>query len=562
MSGSGSLIPDSLRDTVRPVWISCHFEFLRRSLFVCALGMLVAGATKLPGQTQGNSNSQKTTADSDTPVTVSGRVVNASTGLPVSRALVRFNDRAVLTAHDGKFEFTQVTDASSNLQVSKPGFYPNSEPGGSTGIYLRTSQITAALELRLYPEALFTGTLTAPDGEPLSHIVVSARRSTFDGSGGHTWIPIAQAQTDSHGQFRLPVPSGDYKLESMYVPRINGTDQAALPIVVPSENSSNTSSFISIRSGEEQHFELHPVTSRAYSIAATFDSDIERGFPRITARSSNGSIISLPVRFSHSEPLGSTRMELPSGTYTLIATVMSQDGIQQGETTITVTNHDVTGVVFHLSPVPTLPIELVLDGAATSDNTQPNLRQLGLTLEQDQFSPDIFSSAVSLSARRDGSMVFTAPTGSYRLHARNNGGAWYIKSASYGASDLLQQNIVVAPGGGGTPIRITVSNQTASLQGTCKLSGTPSACWVYLIPTTPSASSVFLQQANTQGVYNYAHLPPGSYEAVAFERIHSADYGDPATLTTFGIHVRAVTVNAGEKPTLDLDAVSEAEMAP
>ena len=44
-------------------------------------------------------------------------------------------------------------------------------------------------------------------------------------------------------------------------------------------------------------------------------------------------------------------------------------------------------------------------------------------------------------------------------------GLWYIKSATYGASDLLQQELVVVPGAGGTLIRIAVSNQTGALQG-------------------------------------------------------------------------------------------------
>jgi hypothetical protein len=107
-----------------------------------------------------------------------------------------------------------------------------------------------------------------------------------------------------------------------------------------------------------------------------------------------------------------------------------------------------------------------------------------------------------------------------------------------------------------------VSNQTASLQGRCTLGGVQASCWVYLVPTTPSANAVFTVRSNQQGVYQYAHLPPGSYQAVAFEQMHSADYSDAAVLAPFATHVRAVTVSAGEKPTLDLDTVSEAEMAP
>lgn len=540
-----------MRTSVGSTWIQRHLWC--RILLPCLLGI----ATSAPTQTTAGSAS-----DSNAPIAITGQVINAVSNAPIARALVRFNGRAMLTTYDGKFEFDQVTDPAGFVEVTKPGYYAGIEPGVASGTYLQAAQATTPLVLRLYPESIFTGTVTGPDGEPLAHVLVSARRSTFNGSS-HTWIPIAQSQTDSHGRFRLPVPSGDYKLVSMYIPQIYGTDKAVMSVSVPSENSSNTSGFIHIHNGEEQHYDLHPMVSRAYTVTAAFDSPVERGFPRIVARSSAGGTISLSVRSSRRDDDGTFKIELPSDTYTLIASVRSTDGLAEGETSVTVADHDVSGVIFHLEPVPTLPVELQVDGTATSDNPQPSLMQFGLTLEGDQSDPEDFSSfPLPLMAQRGGGMSFTTPPGSYRLRARNDQGAWYIKSANYGVSDLLQQEFVVGPGAGGIPIRVTVSNETSSLQGTCKLGETPASCWVYLIPATPSAATVFTVRSNEQGVYNYAHVPPGSYQAIAFEQMHSDNYADPAVLTPFATHVRSITLNAGDKPTLDLDTVSEAEMAP
>ncbi|HEV2709883.1 MAG TPA: carboxypeptidase-like regulatory domain-containing protein [Edaphobacter sp.] len=541
---------EPMRDAVRPTRTGSPLRC--RLLLLCLAG----AATIAPAQMQSGAGQSAPAADSANPATVSGRVVNASNGLPVARALVRLNDRAILTTYDGKFEFDEVTGTDANLEANKPGFYPSIEPGGSSGIFLHTGQATTGLELRLYPEAIFTGTVTAPDGDPLPNILVSARRSMFSVSG-RTWIPVAQIQTDSHGRYRVAVPSGDYKLMSAYSSQINGTDQAVLPVVLPAEDSSSPSSSIHIRSGEEQRLDLHPVTSRAHAVAVTFDVDLGHSFPRITARSSSGVTLSPPVRMQS----GATRIELPNGTYTLGVSTFSNEGIEQGETNVTVAGRDVSGVVFHLAPLPKLPVELQVDSAAAAENRLPSLLQLGLMLESDQADADSINSSVFVTAERGGPMSFAAPPGSYRLRARNDNGDWYIKSVSYGTSDLLQQEIVVAPGSAGTPILVTVSNQTASLQGTCKLGGAPAACWVYLIPTTSSATTVFSERSNEQGIYNYAHLPPGSYQAIAFEQRHSADYSDPASLTPFATHVRSITVNVGEKPTLDLDTVPEAEMA-
>jgi len=144
----------------------------------------------------------------------------------------------------------------------------------------------------------------------------------------------------------------------------------------------------------------------------------------------------------------------------------------------------------------------------------------------------------------------------------HNAGTWYIKSARYGDADLLQQELVVAPGAAGTPVRLVVSNETGSLQGTVNLNGSPAACWVYLIPAGVNAQAVISLRSNGSGRFTQAHLPPGSYQAIAFEHRHSANYRDPASLALFSGHVRSVTVTAGDKPTLNLDAVPVAEVAP
>jgi hypothetical protein len=86
---------------------------------------------------------------------------------------------------------------------------------------------------------------------------------------------------------------------------------------------------------------------------------------------------------------------------------------------------------------------------------------------------------------------------------------------------------------------------------------------VYLIPTgANNAQPVIALRSNSTGSYAAAHLPPGSYQAIAFERRHSANYRDPASLAPFSSYVHSVTVNAGDKPTLNLDAVPVAEVAP
>ncbi len=225
------------------------------------------------GSSLGNSSANGTpAAGSDIPGTVQGQVINASTGAPIPRALVRLNNRAVLTDHDGKFRFDQNTESSANVLVTKPGYAASTEMQEAGNVFLQGAQLGVPLELRLYPEALLTGTLLAPDGTPIPRISVSAMRSYFD-DAGHRWLPVGQAQTDSHGSFRLPVPAGDYRVETRYTPADRTTGEAVLPVTVPGGSSSSTSdSVIHLHSGEEQHFELRPAVSPTHTVTVTTPS--------------------------------------------------------------------------------------------------------------------------------------------------------------------------------------------------------------------------------------------------------------------------------------------------
>jgi hypothetical protein len=554
---------------VSPVRIACRS---RRSGLSIPLLVLVGSSVIFPGWVGAQMPSSSlgassvcsaTTGAAVVPSTVQGQVINASTGAPVPRALVRLNSRAVLTDHDGKFHFEQNTESSANILVTKPGFSASTEMQDSGNLYLQGAQLAAPLELRIYPEAVLTGTVLAPDGSPLPRVSVSAQRSFYDDSG-HRWVTVGQTQTDSNGNFRMPEPAGEYRLATRYSPMDRTTGEAVLPVIVPSEGSSNTSQSIIIHSGEEQHFELRPGVSPTHNVGLSTESAGWRDFLRINARSSNGGTMQVnPQINGGGGGTGEMKIQLPQGTYSLVASRANPENPEQAETTVTVPDHDISGVTLRFAPIPSIPIELITDTSSTSDTSQPapTIPQLGLTLQSSQTDSERDDSTVRPMTRRDQSFAFTTPPGSYHLQGRDTG-AWYIKSATYGDSDLLQDDLVVVPGAAGTPIRVVVSNQTGSLQGTVDLNGVGAACWVYLIPTSPSAEYVISLRSSSTGSYTSAHLPPGSYQAIAFEHRHSANYRDPASLAPFSSHVHSVTVNAGDKPTLNLDAVPVAEVTP
>lgn len=532
---------------------------LAKSLLTLSFAGIVLPLTAQSGSPSAGSSAM--TSPSSAPSIVRGTVLSATTGMPVSRALVRLNDRAMLTDHEGKFEFDQFpATGSAVLEARKPGFYFSPETGINT-MTLRGEQLADPIVVRLYPEALMTGTLTASDGTPLSRVFVTAQRSSFNETG-HQWLPTAHSMTNSRGEFRLPVSPGDYRIETNFSLQSGGLSKAVLPLVVPSPGSAGADGTIHMSSGAEERFDLHPAVSPTYVVTLRLESSQERGFPMLLARSSDGSV--LPVSVIRSGPGGGgmddVRIALPSGTYTLTGTSNRGETMEYGETTVTVADRDLSGETLRLAPVAPISIQVITDSESTSDKTPPTAQQLGLMMQNVQDVHIGFPMfAVTSGGDRDPSIRPTP--GVYRFSARNTG-QWFVKSATYGTTDLLQQNMTVAAGAGSSSVIVTISNQTGSLLGTTKRNGIPGPSWISVVPAAASAVPFYNMRSNMDGSFNFSFLPPGTYQVISFESRHSLDYRDPKALAPFSTYVRSATITSGNKATLDLDAVPDAELNP
>jgi len=151
--------------------------------------------------------------------------------------------------------------------------------------------------------------------------------------------------------------------------------------------------------------------------------------------------------------------------------------------------------------------------------------------------------------------------GVYRLISQARGG-WHIQSATYGASDLLQHDMTVAQGSASAPIVITVSDQSGTLSGTVTLNGSPQSVWIYLVPNFPSAVPFYSVRSSPTGVFTLSNLAPGSYQALAFEIHRQIDMRSSAVTGQYSTYIHTVSVAAGDKASVDLQAVPAAEIRP
>ncbi len=509
-------------------------------LLVC-LGAVSLGALPISAQS--------------TPETLSGTVVDAATNLPIFRALVRLTGqgapRAVLTDSSGHFTFPEVDPAQVTLTAIKPGYHFTRNPNDSTQLHLKPEEVANAVQILLYPEALLTGTITGPEGNPLRNIGVEALRATDDDLGRH-WIFSAVTRSNAHGQFRMPVAAGDYRLQTD-LSRALGTS-AVMPTSLPDSGETG----IHLEPGEQREFDIHPSLAPLLAVSARVNTPVEE-MGGLVGILPDGT--SFPISF---RPTGASTFtaKLPAGSYLVQARHrgFGDEGLDQAQVALYPSAKQPISVTLQFVPVAAIPVEVALDDAAVEAATAagqtltpPNARTLGMALEPTTLQPTIDAEYLRTSFHRgDSGITFTVPPGTYRLRAQRNY-TWYITSAQYGGTDILEHDLTVAAGSSSMPIQITVSNQVATLTGTVTLNGAPAACWIYLIATTPSATPVLTLRSGDDGTFAQ-RVPPGSYRAVAYASRHTPD---AQALIQAAPNAVTVTGVANEKTSVTLEAVPD-----
>ena len=483
-----------------------------------------------------------------------GTVLDGRNRQPIARALVHLGSRAVLTDHDGVFRFPAVSSASASFKPSKPGYYSGPEGDDNDSQTLKLP-VSAPIELLLYPESILAGTAVDAAGEGVPHLGVVARRSVFD-ENGHRWLPAGQTRTANDGSFRIPVPSGTYSLSLSQRGRPAEGQEMVLPLTVPSANSSVLAG-IHLAVGEEAHLNLRTESRKSYQVHLVLEP-VLRAFPVLTARSTNGSSVSLTAVPDRREDGNDFRVAIPEGTYTLSGSVQTQDGLLEASTQITVTDHDLTSVPLRFTPAPILPvaIEAELSSISEANSKLPEPTQLGLSLQLASAAPDESGQSYRVLPRRTGTPAFSLPSGTYRLHAQASG-QWFVTSATCGGVDLLAGTLPVSSDLSGTEVRVRISNQSGNLSGSVLLNGRPGAAWIYLIATTPSAMPVSIFRTGADGNFSRPYLPVGAYRVVALERRVST--GVQAN-DEYLDHVQSFAVLAGEQHTVKLVAVPASEL--
>ncbi len=492
---------------------------------------------------------------------VSGQVLNARTGVPLQRVLVQANEQAVFTSSEGRFRFTDPAGIRT-LQLTKPGFSTSPEQRDPQTVTVNTSAPEAGLLVELWPEAILTGRVTSPEGEPLAQVSVSAQRSLLQ-NGLRQTLPAGTTLTNAHGSFRLPVPAGDYVLQTRYAAPDFNRALAILPVQVPAHGAEDGTETIHIASGQELSFDLRPQMANAFHITLPLDGSAAQRAPSIAVTTADGTTYQ-PSRRMTSEGID---LDLPPGVYQVSAHLAAPDGDRVGHMTLSVPDRDSVGPALHLDLVPSVPVVVSADpsstsNAATGASNPPDSSGLNLQLEPLGFLiSDLGGQPLRLAVRGASGTSFRVPPGNYRLSG-GQGSGWTIQSATYGGVDLLRQPLVVGTNVGAEPIRIVVARASGTLTGVTVRAGVPASCWVVFIDEAGTLPRFFIRRSEASGDFTVSGLPFRRFHLLALPLLASADFGDPAVLDRFQTYVQTVAVTSSSSAPLTLEAPSAHELYP
>jgi hypothetical protein len=539
---------------------------------VCALGLGqevpgngVVGASGLLGQNPSSDQS---------PRTVRGTVVNSVTGEPISRALVQIGGQyAILTDHDGHFEFNGVSLPGIPPWAMKPGYFSQDRFNRFFAATNDNGASPAATEIivKLTPEAIVSGTVTGQDGNPIEGIPVQLK-TLLTQDGLARWRPRMQTRTNAEGQYRFAeLEAGKYIVTTGF--HIEGlADSQAASGYIPSRyppaggSSSTSETAMVVKPGDHDVADLTPEMEKLFPVTGTIAGYGESRGVGFRVETASGEEFSPNARFT--PRTGEFRLMLPGGSYRVTATAYMRQGPMEATREVTVPQAPVGGVSFTMEPYANIPVEIEVDSVnqpsngtgqvdavPTPDNFGGNISLTSATGEG--FTPFLSARPLGSGDSQSGPLVIdNVSPGSYVLRAEPPS-PWYVASASCGGVDLTHEELAIGGGSVGCSIRVVLRNDSGSAHVTVRdsaqntASGMPRQLYVYAVPMGNLAQPIVnLNQQN--GDYSADGLAPGRYLVLALDHRVDLPYRDPEAMRAYTEFGQEISVTANGKADVEV----------
>jgi hypothetical protein len=501
----------------------------------------------------------------------------------VRKALVQIyagQSRMTFSDGDGRFQLEGIPAGNYSVTAQKPGYFNAQEMARSGATIIEVGPKSAAVEVKLTPEAVITGKVTSTVGRPLERVTLHLR-SVEVREGRRRWEFKGTATTDVDGRFRIANlrPGSYYLFLSPHASQPQLLIDATLKptmgyrgMYYSGAPDLASASVIELKAGEqlEANFALDEVP--VYAASGTVSGyDANQGVG-IQVYDLSGSQVECNVQFSALNG----RFDitgLTAGDYVIKAYSTAQPNQQVRADQRFHLTGDVHSMHLALAAAPSIPVVVQMEQAGPKQKGGAALNRLGSS------GPPV--SVRLLSAGPTGAESFAGfenaqnpqtlqfrgvEPGRYTaiIDARE---AWYVASAEYGQTNLLTDDLVVQPGTSASSINLVLRNDSGSLSGTANVpDGFASQVTIVAIPLRAANASpavTYLYPAHDKAAkpseFLLDSLAPGDYQVYAFDDSAGIEYTNREALDAYASQATQVTVapNQRAKATLPLIRTGE-----
>jgi uncharacterized protein (DUF2141 family) len=482
---------------------------------------------------------------------IQGIVTSSATGSALARVHVVLKNPAgqeygAQTTDDGKFSITGIpaTRGEYILTAARVGYAI-----GRISLALERDENRKNADLKLMPVGAIRGCITDSAGEPAENVTVTA-----DG------VDSKRAITDENGRFRIGgLAPGKYRVKA----HRDGLDFMTKPEIMAdgSVQLRDASTYFPgvLDARQAQRVEVKPAAEstgvdiqlvgvpfvRVSGKVIDFPRDAGEAYVTITSRSMGGGE-GLPIK-----PDGSFEFWGPDpGKYTLSAASFDGSGASTAPIQIEVAGSNVDNIELRVVPESDIAGRLLAD---TSDLPQPNA-QTRVTLRELYFGSDAGDPA---PVAPDNSFKLTGVrAGKYVVSVSQDG--FYVKSTRLGESASDGDILDLINGSGGAELTLVMSSAVGSITGTVRdENGSPAEALVVLSRDFGEDTILASRSTDAQpdGSYSFANLPPGKYRVAAFPHEDADLVLRPNGLAVFDDLMESVEVAPAGKVSMDLKIV-------
>lgn len=539
------------------------------------------------------------------PGSLSGQVVNALTGEPVSGARVTVQCASrnsgysqAVSDRGGMFNAAGLGPGSCTISAfhrDYAGIMGLGQPAATAEV--SSGQETSGVQVKLMPGGAISGRVVNDDGEPVQGCAVQALWPLHLGDNSSLQQRV-WGQTDDKGEFRLDaMPADRYLLhaqcqESLPVERLLGPSaswpeeprESWLPVFYPDSPSATGATVLSIMPGTElQNIEFKLKTTPVVTLRG--------GLMAVAGLNVNVQLFPDPATGDPSQPLGGAYDQkngtfhidfVSPGSYRLAAWSMSgqPDSLASAELRLTTGTASPEPVVLQLQAAPVLK-GVVEDpagadpgagmGADQSAVIRPRIRGLGMGRQPQQSqaepskgwiqfmpespSPNFPGGYRQGDVHQDGSFeVKGLGPGRYRVRYQSATTQAFVDSMQYGETRLERDEIEIAAGAPGQ-LRIVLGAKGARVQIHLPEDSSPgkTTLWtVFLVPAGrsfwPGASMPTLMGVSGTDL-SYDNLAPGKYFVFAVQQTQNFGFNE-RVFELVQPHLEALDIGSGSSPTI------------